>query len=623
MCLEKINRISAVVFLLMAGWLSGCEFTPTKINKVVINNTPVNKVAFQWSSVKDTISLISPTDIKFTLTTNNRYVYVMANYGTAPVRKEGTDEWSFTLDPNIIKSGTYNLTVEIKTGTGTGSLLDKSGRELFTTKFTKVLIVYAQSPVGMNITKVEDRDGSLILQWPTYPWKNGQDYLLQRIAEDGIGILSSVTLPIARTSFQDTTYGGGVVRYRLVTRTYQESMVGSVTTYQGKPMPMVKSYCMIAGPSVEIRWNKTAYPANLRKYHILQTNILPVKEWVVTTNPNDTSATLTGFALGSNPIRLVVEVETRGSGLVRDDSRSVYVDFGYHTRHQSVNDLVFTANTSQYYYCNKYNFLALVNNNIVADSFQRPSSLNPLLGRDIALSHDGTALWVSNFNTKFRVNPVTMTMISYGAGLDFCMSGPVTKDHLMLFNLSDPSNCYSKHSKIVLYNALTKTSLDTLTVDPSPTAPAITDIRLSYDDQSLLIQSSDAYRLASFNDTGFQASKTLTMPVTFQGRFINGDLNHLYGFTNNEVLTYDLTTDQFVRVSLSETIVSAKLDEISGWLGGVNQGGTAYLVFDIRTGAKLRDIPLAQSTSLNYSNPQTFYLWNRRLYIQPDLWLDL
>ncbi|WP_160143979.1 hypothetical protein [Chryseolinea soli] len=180
----------------------------------------------------DTIDLFGSTTFNFSLSGTHGKVESATLSLDGEKVSNGTTG-SFTMEKRQLSDGTFALTLELITGSGTGSLAEAVGSEKF--KITLKWIARVDlSPPLQPVPTLDIVDGFLTVQWPAYTKPNFQSYLITR--ELPSGATQSFEIKDKQTvSWRDESYAGGLA----APVTYTVSVVSEIGKVTSAPIDRV------------------------------------------------------------------------------------------------------------------------------------------------------------------------------------------------------------------------------------------------------------------------------------------------------------------------------------------------------------------------------------------------
>jgi hypothetical protein len=617
--------ISGLFFLLFLS----CEYTPNEINFVKKDSTITNQLIIKFDSLTpDTLRIFLPTTFSFDAQVAAGESINMSASVSGPENFNlnyslQNSTFSVLIDPRGRESGIYTMNITLMSGTGTGTLREKVGAEVLMTSIKKVLLFDNHPIENMEISSIQNEENTVIIHWEMYPYKNLKRITLWRLIENPHGIdKKSFDVSPNMIFYKDLSYVGDMAEYYLETETFSgEKTSGPKYTFIGKASPRVKTFKTLASStSIEVSWSKFQYPANFINYQLYEfNNSSPL---CTITDISDTSYVLTQHIRYGEYYNLYLAIETHGNFSVSDPLATVALgDKMAVTKYEK---LFFSNDMHRIYYF-KPERLGVIYDNVLTDSINMNYSYTAPF--KLMIPHSGTSLFVLNSGLS-KYNHVNL---SYEKNTfnSYCMTARVTDDLFMIYSIKDEPNCYPDPNRppgIALYNYSQNISLDTLTTySNATTAPAILFTELGYDNRTVLVKNEDEFRIAKFDQTHFILDQKIPIPVSFEAHFLPFDNNKIYAFNSTQTIIYSLNTGQSILNNLAETIILPELDQVSGWLGGLNTSNSKYMIFDILTGRKLWEINLSPSPHYytDYRDPSTLYLWAKKLYLKPGYVLDL
>jgi hypothetical protein len=263
------------------------------------------------NSTESVIQLKQKTTFTYTVITNGKQlisskVYLNSNliWSTSSVTT------SFTLDPELLNTGSYNLRIEVLIASETGSLADKLGAEAIIVWADKTVMVDNEipddpsDPNAVAIVSVENIDNTIKISWNTYNKFNFEQYQISRLDYDDNGNnsrieeIKTISDP-EQNSTTDHSYLSGKSAYVVTLKAAGKTYKSPEFNYQHPYKPSLFSEINSNG-DVTIKWtsakelknNLFMYRVEIVSYSGQFTQIVPfeiydAEDTIVNTNiPN-------------------------------------------------------------------------------------------------------------------------------------------------------------------------------------------------------------------------------------------------------------------------------------------------------------------------------------------------
>lgn len=605
---------------------SSCEFAPKDVNFANRDSVITNQLEIILdSNTPDTLILPLATTLVFGYeATNNQLLGVTAemagpeNFNPPVYIDPNKSTVTVEIQSTSRRTGIYTLEVRVLSPTGTGSLREKFGGEALLAEFKKTIIIDNSPVQALTISSVQEEDGTVFVHWPKYPNNNLKSIVLQR--EMDPGFILKFTIDPDQTTFRDSSFAGGTVKYSLVTELHNtNAIVGPSFTFVGKPLPHIVASRTIPGTtSIELKWTKMRYPANFGYYRVLD-RFNGSAIYHTGTNLQDTTFVLSnGNQLGYYR-ELMLEIGTSSGPYYTLPSDTYYL--GERTIVQDYEELFFTGNPDLIY-SSKGETLGVWLNNVYSAQMALSRPIK------IMVPHAGNSLLVPNLGV-FEFDPITLGFIGQTSS-SYCGRGKVTNDKFIIYATNEGPKCFGEPGVapyVDLYSLTQNLTLDKVTTYSDPmTAPLILATDLGYDERSVLVRNTSEFRLLTFDETQFLSDGKIEIPSSFQAFFSPIDLDKIIGYTSTQMILYEISSEQMTFFPFNEFLNNPKFDPIGGWVGGLNISNTKYLIFDAFTGQRIWEIDIKLppfGSNVDLLNSSTFYLWAKKLYMKPGLVLDL
>jgi len=266
-------------YIIILAIIASCEFNPTGENFVEINSTPPNfNFLLSAENEGDTFLIFKDTEFMLEyIRDSNVRIQLVNVYLNDKAMYSGDFRDSFDLNVGDNETGYYPLKVETVFTSGTGSLADLNGLELFQAERSWVVFIENEIPLEWNFKSIEIIDGALKLEWDKYPYRNFKSYQIYNTDNSFIEIGDRDQL-----SSDLENYVGGYGVVNLGIRTYTTGTLGS---------PVQLSYPFSRFISIddsnnglEIYWSRNKFDKYFKGYNLFFNNELVYS----TENINDT-----------------------------------------------------------------------------------------------------------------------------------------------------------------------------------------------------------------------------------------------------------------------------------------------------------------------------------------------
>jgi hypothetical protein len=210
------NRFHLALFVVLFVLFNACEYDTTEVYHRKVNQ---NVVAPEIQTIelnleKDTIYVYTEMKINFQFRSNNQKIKtVRFLIDGVEADTVNSDKGVFILQYPFLKNGIHNLTIQIITATGSGSLAECIGAEGFVSTKTWILIVntnYASE------CKASIENGLLKIRWAKYLAHDFKEYVI--VEEKGCCTKTEIAR-LKSQEFSDTTYVGEGKTYGIQVQT--------------------------------------------------------------------------------------------------------------------------------------------------------------------------------------------------------------------------------------------------------------------------------------------------------------------------------------------------------------------------------------------------------------------
>jgi hypothetical protein len=346
-----INLLFSAFFI---SFISSCVYKTDEVYERNVNQdvTPPKITAVSLNPLYDTIFLYSTGKVVFSFTSDNqkiRGVRLVVNKREYSMVNSGTG--TFTLDADSFSDGTYKMSIEVFTGSGTGSIADILGYEGYMGTYTWTLVVngryYSHITPSVN-------NGLLNLSWKSYRGYDFKEYIITRASDKGeVEVGRSFT-----NHFIDSSYvGEGTIYYINIDRKGDEHL-GWASLSLSQNLKTELSTDASEPGRLFIKWGKNDYFNAVDSYQLFIENRFSSDYTKVksTPDPEDNSFEVKGFKFNDHfDIRMRIvpkkNVQYYESAYYMFENYLYKVTVGYsYDPYNSNNEYIFQVSKDEFIY---------------------------------------------------------------------------------------------------------------------------------------------------------------------------------------------------------------------------------------------------------------------------------
>jgi hypothetical protein len=533
-----------VISLLLV--FQGCEFPLEDENYVEISDVPKNKITIALEDLPDTVEVFTNIDISYSLDVESYpAIAVFAVVGDQAEYLGYNYNGTFTLSSatdQITTKGYLPFELVVLSTARTGSLADRSQRELVLFSEKRVLY-YDYSPVkSVNFTKVEEKDGSLFLHWNKYPQRNLIGFWLQKtLPKNGELKTEYIELDKNATSYHDDAYIGTEVEYVLKTTNSRFIEAWGDKVSMNAPPPKILSFDPAGPNQVKLKWKRPHFYNNGAGYQLTQ-NLLWGNPFYSNSDRSDTTYILNNLPFGDE-LKLFLTAKSNKSSNNTIEETTVWLGkkgSAFKTVEYNKNDGSFLFLTSSHLIKEKNG----VRDSVQFDLIDGPTYLSP----------DGQSIYISTIPGITKVSTATLApQQSYGVVESYSSFLPHGNNIITIHNLP------SEPPVIKVYDKTSGATLQTfaLTDIPGGTTSNKSATRLSgtpLNNYVLTDGAGDIGLLKLASDGTVESAKF----APGRAAIVSADGDHIYVFDNIRT-TY--TFPEFEKVEGSETVLEINSSE--------------------------------------------------------------
>lgn len=208
-----MKSLRIIPFLLIVILLSSCEYQLNETNYMDFEDSSIQH-AFEvnLSSSSDTIEVFDNIEFTFDLNTNGLEIYTGEFTIDSTNWKANSKEGSFTIYPDDFEPGYYTLRLNLTTSSGTGSIADVTGTEMYEYEEEWTLIIDPRDAPSLQVYSTITPEGYLKLYWDTCNQFNFDCYKVYKEYD-----LQKVIYDRDSTFFVDSNFIGKSTMYRVAT----------------------------------------------------------------------------------------------------------------------------------------------------------------------------------------------------------------------------------------------------------------------------------------------------------------------------------------------------------------------------------------------------------------------
>ena len=304
-----------LLLLVISIIFQSCEYEPEGFYDANLTEPQVEdqNVTVNLDNASSSLNIGIETNFTYNVNVGELSLYeVQISLDDEIIHTNNYKSGNFFIDPKEYSRGTYTLKLESITSTGSSSLGDVTGNEVFVIVNQWELNLDGEAPNPINIISSRELNGSLEISWEEYTRINFQKYeLYKRITKEGggyIDILIDVIDDASITTCLDESYIGENVDYYIKTYASDLRTDGDLMNINyGLPKIIVEEKVHF---STTLTWTKSKFYSNFNSYDISIDNINGVYELYSTEDINDTTCTISEIVfgdqydilLGTNPV---------------------------------------------------------------------------------------------------------------------------------------------------------------------------------------------------------------------------------------------------------------------------------------------------------------------------------
>ncbi|HZY77899.1 MAG TPA: hypothetical protein VFE50_00155 [Cyclobacteriaceae bacterium] len=455
--------------LTLAACAGGCWYQPMEEYENPIEPISANKFKISLNDINntDTIKLLGPTTFSYVLsgsTSGNTKAKVTL----------GTRQLASTADPpngafeirgTDLKTGVYDLKVEITTGSGSGSLADSRGEERVTVLGQWVVMIFVDLPSQPVFTQ-SVVNGYQVISWAPYTGKYFTSYKLETSYNSKPGkTLMFTNKSIA--SWTDSTFSGNTAaRYTLTITNQVGSATGSLPVARDA-ITLTTSFSQ--GDSIAtIEFNTPKYPPAISHYVVLEGDVERMQ--ISDISQATASFKLNDVGYGYTPTIKLRRIPKPAGQETTETSKQVVVTIPTKKLHLPIQELFFNEDLNAFY---GYRDLGSVGQLVSYDSstfaardsveiFDTPSIDIPYKGQNAYFLRSGQIVQL-NLITKAEKS---FTPITSGAGLQHIIGA---SNEYVSYQWYTTSISNARTHRFAVYNMATNTAVVTLSSLPGNT----------------------------------------------------------------------------------------------------------------------------------------------------------
>jgi hypothetical protein len=274
-------RFLVITCIGLTSLVSSCNYESEGIVITDVKPPSLDGITIDLNnSTESVIQLKQKTTFTYTVITNGKQLISSKVYlKSSLIWSTSSVTTSFTLDPELLATGSYNLRIEVLIASETGSLADKLGAEAIIIWADKTVIVDNEIPAdpsdpnAVAIVSVENIDNTIKISWNKYNKFNFEQYQISRLDYDENGNNFRIEELMAITdqeqnSTNDHSYLSGKSAYVVTLRAAGKTYKSPEFNYEHPYKPALLSEINSTG-DVTIKWTSAkALKSNLFMYRL-------------------------------------------------------------------------------------------------------------------------------------------------------------------------------------------------------------------------------------------------------------------------------------------------------------------------------------------------------------------
>jgi hypothetical protein len=265
---------SLVTFILLFS-INSCDliYSPDSEHLVDVP-TPTAKMSIDLTTGGDTVFVNGEVDFNFNINTDGKVFSHINVFVDSTLSGKTLSQSRFTFQSPTFQDGLHKLSIEVWVHSGNGSLADRLNSEYIINHREWYLYIDNHSFLNkFTIDSIYSENGTLSIKWPQFPYNNFVSYTLYRERFDADGnSYGAIPISIIKEreicTAQDTTYGGGIVKYFLEIKTNNESYKSPEKLFQDDNISSIISITKLDMDSVKIVISKIKYYKNIKKFYL-------------------------------------------------------------------------------------------------------------------------------------------------------------------------------------------------------------------------------------------------------------------------------------------------------------------------------------------------------------------
>jgi len=387
--------------------LIGCDYDPHGENFVTLPAPDSIGLKIELVNVtNDTLYLFGRAELSYkALVAGKEIVRVYAVIGDKSFGAEPTAENDIVVETIYMNDGTYNMNLEIIVSSGTGSLAEIREKESFRITKKYVVVIDNSVPDPVKFTNIQNIDGTMEVAWKKYKKNNFSKYRITKYCYDPfykyyqIHWIKEVS-DKSNTSFRDSTFVGGQVRYSITVDAGPQRSVADEKEY-------ISTYAIdlqwewVDKTNIKLTWRKTPFYKNLTSYVVKFSASNDLREFAIT-NAKDTVLTFDAQLIYPQVKHIVliaypVRIDTYHPDYIYE-SNSFYLGAPFPPRTE--NKLTYNQSREKY-------FLILGARLLRVDGNTNLGEDTVLVNTDrFAISENGQYVYTSKANTLTAYDPL-------------------------------------------------------------------------------------------------------------------------------------------------------------------------------------------------------------------------
>jgi hypothetical protein len=408
----------ALAYILLLSLFFCCDYEPEGEYFKNVPSPDPNEISLELTtSTNDTLFLFERTIVGYkSLLGDGKFKGISVYLDDNLIYSTGLPEVTyFVVEAAYIEDGIYNLRIELKSSSGSGSLADVMGQEDLHLEKNWTVVIEKKRPDPVPILSIREIDGTLKIEWERFENFTFQRYVITKYCFDPlyntyIICWAAEVQDQNATSLSDSTYIGGKAKYAVrVKAANQESDVSEKEF--DSPYNLEFAYEWLDNKNMKLSWRKSTFHQNFSYYQIAFTASNDNRSFKIE-NVSDTTLILDAGLKFPGTKTLVLEAHPREINSYNRDYVYQHLDISQGTPFPLFyeNTLTFNVALQKYFSMRKSGDKFLL---VRIDGTTNEEEQSILAGDGkYTLSENGLYLYYSDYDHLYQLDPLDFSLIN-------------------------------------------------------------------------------------------------------------------------------------------------------------------------------------------------------------------